>query len=232
MIEREGLKDESVKIPAEALVHAGEWATFHEGEFSKSEEDREAWLAESVKEAFVRGGEVTKAKSGKKNKRWNPLDALGRPVIGRPRKDWDTNKKKAEPEAPTKRGRPPKRKVEESETVDTELPAKKKRGRPPKARVANSEVQPSNSIAAVSLNDESAATHGAPAEGSLPKRRRPRMRKPDTMETTASAPSGEVSTRQDHTTASDATKISMEPARNSSDPSSGEKACEVSDRRF
>ncbi|KAF8604424.1 hypothetical protein BDV93DRAFT_522539 [Ceratobasidium sp. AG-I] len=213
MIERDGLKDESTAASAETLVRVAGWATFDEGEFLDSEENREEWLAESVKTAFVRGGEIIKAKPGGKSKRRNPLDALGRPVIGRPRKDWGTSKKKTEPEVPKKRGRPPKRKAEELENVDTELPTKKKRGRPPKAKAVDSEAQSSNNTTAIPLDNEPATTSRIPTGDSVSKLRRPRRKQLDVIETTTNA-ADKILPPQDQATMNDEVRVPTELAHN------------------
>jgi hypothetical protein len=132
MIEREGHEVEPVTGLAEDLAHAGGWAVFEKEEFTADEHARQEWLQEFIKTTLVNGGEKAKDKAKGKKKRTNPLDANGKPIIGRPRKEW-TAGKRAEKNSSKKRGRPPKRKAEETEDV-AEPPVVKKRGRSPKAK--------------------------------------------------------------------------------------------------
>lgn len=134
MIERDHLEDSSFTFTAEDLARTGGWAIFENEEFVADERAREAWLQDFVKGVFVESGARTKSKSKGKKVRKNPLDANGKPILGRPRKEWKAGNS-ADKGPPKKRGRPPKRKVEDMEGP-AEPPVAKKRGRPPKAKPA------------------------------------------------------------------------------------------------
>lgn len=233
MVEGEGLQDESAAVPAETIARAGGWAVFDEVEFLKSEQKRDEWLAESVKAAFTRAGKIAKDKMGGGKKGKNPLDALGRPVIGRPRKDWGAGKGKTESGVSVKLGRPPKRKAEELEDPGVELPTKRKRGRPSKASLAEAEAQLSHDTTTNPLNDEPAAIDDTPVEVSPPKRRRPKMKQPGAIQETTTGPPGQILAEQDPGTENGGVESSAKQAPNEDPgPSTSKKSSEVSDRRF
>ncbi|CAE6488685.1 unnamed protein product [Rhizoctonia solani] len=148
MHQREGFQDDPTDNSASMLANAGGWAVFEEEEFVTDEAAREQWTADLARAALAENGEKMLKARGKK-KRTNPLDANGKPIIGRPRKEWKVNGSKDKDgsgEPPKKRGRPPKRKLEEAngEGEGEEKPVAKKRGRPPKIKAAPAEPEPIN----------------------------------------------------------------------------------------
>ncbi|CAE6459542.1 unnamed protein product [Rhizoctonia solani] len=145
MHQREGFQDDPADNSALMLAHAGGWAVFEEEEFITDEAAREQWTADFARAVLVENGEKMLKARGKK-KRTNPLDANGKPIIGRPRKEWKTTVSKdkdGNSDLPKKRGRPPKRKLEEvdGEGGKDDKPVAKKRGRPPKAKAAPAEPE-------------------------------------------------------------------------------------------
>ncbi|CAE7225830.1 unnamed protein product [Rhizoctonia solani] len=137
MHQREGFQDDPADDSALVLANAGGWAVFEEEEFTTDEAAREQWTTDIARAAMAENGERVQKARGKK-KRTNPLDANGKPIIGRPRKDWKANAsqgKDGSADPPKKRGRPPKRKLDEADgDGGTEKPAAKRRGRPPKVK--------------------------------------------------------------------------------------------------
>ncbi|CAE6398352.1 unnamed protein product [Rhizoctonia solani] len=147
MHQREGFQNDPADNSVTILANAGGWAVFEQEEFVLDATVREQWVADLTKAALAENGEKLLKARGKK-KRTNPLDANGRPIIGRPRKEWKMNKDKDKDKGDSneplkKRGRPPKRKLEESggEGGQEEKPVAKRRGRPPKAKVATSTIE-------------------------------------------------------------------------------------------
>ncbi|CUA70965.1 Titin [Rhizoctonia solani] len=148
MHQHEGFQDDPADNSALMLVNAGGWAVFQEEEFVTDETAREQWTADLARATLAENGEKMLKARGKK-KRTNPLDANGKPIIGRPRKEWKTNISNDKPKGssgdpPKKRGRPPKRKLEEVVSGDEreEKPVAKKRGRPPKLKTTLVEPEP------------------------------------------------------------------------------------------
>ncbi|EUC63046.1 B-block-binding subunit of tfiiic protein [Rhizoctonia solani AG-3 Rhs1AP] len=146
MHQREGFQDDPADNSALMLANAGGWAVFEEEEFTTDEAAREQWTTDFARAVLAESGEKMLKARGKK-KRTNPLDANGKPIIGRPRKEWKANGSKAKDgnsDLPKKRGRPPKRKLEEvdGEGGKDDKPVAKKRGRPPKVKAAPVEPEP------------------------------------------------------------------------------------------
>ncbi|KAJ1300711.1 hypothetical protein OPQ81_002356 [Rhizoctonia solani] len=136
MHQLEGFQGDPEDNSGSILANAGGWAVFEKEEFLQDEAARERWTADLARTALVENGEKVLKARGKK-KRTNPLDANGKPIIGRPRKEWKINKDKDNNnDPPKKRGRPPKRKLEEAdgENSGEDKPITKKRGRPPKSK--------------------------------------------------------------------------------------------------
>ncbi|KAH7333608.1 hypothetical protein B0J17DRAFT_709232 [Rhizoctonia solani] len=177
MNQREGFQNEPEVNSALMVANAGGWAAFEDEEFVLDAAARKQWTEDLAKAALAENGERMLKARGKK-KRTNPLDANGRPIIGRPRKEWKTNKDKEKggiDEIPKKRGQPLKRKLEEAdgEAGKADKPVAKKRGRPPKAKPALVEpvpvVEEEESIAQDAPNEaqgESSTNH-APAQAPM-----------------------------------------------------------------
>ncbi|CAE6468822.1 unnamed protein product [Rhizoctonia solani] len=162
MNQREGFQNEPDDSSASMVANAGGWAVFEDEEFVPDATAREQWTAELAKAALAESGEKLLKARGKK-KRTNPLDANGRPIIGRPRKEWKMNKDKdkgGSDEAPKKRGRPPKRKLEgvDGEAEKPDEPVAKRRGRPPKVKPVSIESE------SVIEAEQEPDTQGAPGE--------------------------------------------------------------------
>ncbi|KAF8687602.1 B-block binding subunit of TFIIIC, partial [Rhizoctonia solani] len=179
MHQRAGFQDDPTDKSAEILAGAGGWAVFEKEEFVDDEMARWQWTTDTTKVALMENGEKLLKARGKK-KRTNPLDANGRPIIGRPRKEWKTNRDKDNTDIsdlPKKRGRPPKRKLEEvgGEEDQEDKPLAKKRGRPPKAKGTTVEneaadrTQPesSNQVGLDELRGESAGSHMQTEQGAM-----------------------------------------------------------------
>ncbi|ELU38518.1 b-block binding subunit of TFIIIC domain-containing protein [Rhizoctonia solani AG-1 IA] len=176
MHQREGFQDDPTDKSAEILAGAGGWAVFEKEEFVDNEMARWQWTADTTKVALMENGEKLLKTRGKK-KRTNPLDANGRPIIGRPRKEWKTNRDKDNTDIsdlPKKRGRPPKRKLEEvgGEEDQKDKPVTKKRGRPPKAKgtteaADRNQPESSSQVALGELRDESAGSHMQTEQGEM-----------------------------------------------------------------
>ncbi|CAE6432020.1 unnamed protein product [Rhizoctonia solani] len=184
MHQRDGFQDDPAGDSASMLANAGGWAVFEEEEFVLDEARREQWTVEFARATLAENGEKVHKARGKK-KRTNPLDANGRPIIGRPRKEWKITKdspKEDGGEPPKKRGRPPKRKLEEvvGGEGEEDKPVTKKRGRPPKAKtplVDNEPVVEESQEADIQITlgepqDEPSDSHGTaeqvPVEDTIP----------------------------------------------------------------
>ncbi|KAG9123889.1 hypothetical protein FRC07_013608, partial [Ceratobasidium sp. 392] len=169
MTEQEGLEDHSVLDPKDS----GTWALFEPEDFLADEEEREEWLETFVREALVHGGERVQQRRGKK-KRVNPLGKNGAPVKGRPRNEWAPGPKVAK-----KRGRPPKRKMDEVDDdgeADQPPATKKRRGRPPKSKTTNDSTLADDSVLNAANNSPS-TSNTSPAKVTR-SRARPRMKNP------------------------------------------------------